>query len=126
VFFVRYASEYKLKKLFVILIGAGAGFLLAGIVARNFWIVNKISATPSWIFLCAGISVWLYVFLYWLVETKRKERWFGIIKPAGTATLTCYLVPDVFHLLRSALLCLVFEQFYNSRFLSVINEQQCQ
>jgi hypothetical protein len=28
--------------------------------------------------------------------------------------------------LRSALLCLVFEQFYNSRFLSVINEQQCQ
>ena len=93
--FVRYASAYKLNRLFAILVAAGAGLLLAGFAARHFWIVNKISATPSWIFLCTGISVLLYVFLYWLVETKRKERWFGIIKPAGTATLTCYLVPSI-------------------------------
>ena len=93
--FVRYASVYRLNKLFAILIGAGAGLLLAGFAARNFWIISKNSATPSWIFLCTGISVLLYVFLYWLVETKRKERWFGIIKPAGTATLTCYLVPSI-------------------------------
>jgi len=93
--FVRYASANRLNSVFAILFAAGAGFLLAGTVARNFWIVNKISATPSWIFLCLGISLWLYVFLYWLLETKRKERWFNIIKPAGTATLTCYLAPSI-------------------------------
>ena len=95
ILFVKYASANKLKTIFAILIGVGAGLLLAGFAARNFWIINKISATPSWIFLCTGISVWLYVFLYWFVETKRKEHWFGIVKPAGTATLTCYLVPSV-------------------------------
>lgn len=73
----------------------GMALLLAGLASHRFWIINKISATPTWIFLCAGISALLYVFLYWLVDIKGKERWFGIIRPAGTATLTCYLVPFV-------------------------------
>jgi len=93
--FNRYSSVFRVKKLFGILTVAGIGFLLAGFAARHWWIISKNAASPSWVFLCTGISVLLYIFLYWLVEMKRKERWFGIIKPAGTATLTCYLVPFI-------------------------------
>lgn len=91
--FNQYGSAAQLKKLLAILAGAGVILLLAGLVSRHFWIISKITSTPTWVFLCTGISVLLYIFLYWLVEMKGKERWFGIIKPAGTATLTCYLVP---------------------------------
>jgi predicted acyltransferase len=85
------------KKLFAVLAVSGIVFLLAGLVSRQWWIISKIAATPTWIFLCVGISILLYIFLYWLVEMKGKERWFGIIKPAGTATLTCYLVPYIMY-----------------------------
>jgi len=80
---------------FAILTVAGVFLITAGFAARHWWIINKISATPSWIIICMGISVLLYIFLYWLVDMKTKKRWFGIIKPAGTATLTCYLVPYI-------------------------------
>ena len=39
----------------------------------------------------------MYAFLYWLIDMKGKKHWFNIIKPAGVATLTCYLMPDVFY-----------------------------
>ena len=89
----RYVSAGHVKRLLAILIGVGITMLLTGFVARNWWIISKLGATPTWVFLCTGISVLLYVFLYWLTDMKGKERWFGIIKPAGTATLTCYLIP---------------------------------
>ena len=88
-------GRYAVCRVSTILIATGIFFLLAGYASRHFWMISKNDATPSWVFLCTGISVLLYVFLYWLVDRKRKERWFGVIKPAGTATLTCYLVPYV-------------------------------
>ena len=90
---------YAIRRISIVLISAGIAMLLAGFASNHFWIINKISATPSWVFLCAGISVLLYVFLYWLVDLKGKEHWFGIIKTAGTATLTCYLVPYIVYTL---------------------------
>jgi len=90
---------YAIRRISIVLISTGIALLLAGFASNYFWIINKISATPSWVFLCAGISVLLYVLLYWLVDVKGKEQWFAIIKPAGTATLTCYLVPYIVYCL---------------------------
>lgn len=55
--------------------------------------ISKIRATPAWIFICTGIGVILFEFFIWLIDVKGKVDWFKIIKPAGTATLTCYLIP---------------------------------
>ena len=68
--------------------------LLAGIVSHKFWITSKIQATPPWVFYCTAISVGAYACIYELVEIG-KAHWFNIIKVAGTATLTCYLVPYI-------------------------------
>ena len=89
----RYGSVIGIKKLLAFFAGAGAVYLLAGFVARNFWIISKLQYTPTWVFFCTGVCLLFYAFTYWLVEMKGKERWFKIIMPAGTATLTCYLVP---------------------------------
>jgi hypothetical protein len=35
--------------------------------------------------------------LIWLVDQKKKQHWFDIIKPAGTSTLTAYLLPYIFY-----------------------------
>ena len=36
-------------------------------------------------------------FLYWLCDVRGKAGIFDILRPAGTATLTCYIVPYVWY-----------------------------
>lgn len=71
-------------------------FLLIGILAHHFWIVAKIGATPTWVFYVIAISVAAYTLLNYLVS-HHITSWFNLIRPAGTATLTTYLVPYVFY-----------------------------
>ncbi len=64
----------------------------AGFVARKFWILSKIGATPPWIFYVTAIAVGMYALLTFLSD-RGWTGWMKVIGPAGTATLTCYLVP---------------------------------
>jgi hypothetical protein len=84
------------RKRAVYVIAAIAIFLLAGIISRQFWILAKIGAKPPWVFIVTAISIGTYAILSWLAE-KGKASWLNVIKPAGTATLTCYLVPYVWY-----------------------------
>jgi heparan-alpha-glucosaminide N-acetyltransferase len=77
----------------------GIGILLvaAGFILRNFFIISKIQATPTWVFLCNGIAFGFLAVIYYLVDLKKKTNWFNLIKPAGNSTLTCYLIPYVYY-----------------------------
>jgi len=55
--------------------------------------ISKIYATPAWVFICMGITILVFKLLIFLVDIKGKNNWFNVIKPAGTSTLTCYLIP---------------------------------
>ncbi|ASU33585.1 DUF5009 domain-containing protein [Mucilaginibacter xinganensis] len=55
--------------------------------------ISKIHSTPAWIFICTGIGVLVFEIIIFLVDVKGKAGWFKIIKPGGTSTLTCYLIP---------------------------------
>ena len=81
------------------LIYAASGIVLvaAGLGLRNFFIISKIQATPTWVFLCNGIAFGFLALIYFVVDLKGKASWFNLIKPAGTSTLTCYLIPYVYY-----------------------------
>jgi predicted anti-sigma-YlaC factor YlaD len=64
-----------------------------GFYTRNFWIIAKLGATTPWLFLCSGITIVAFIMIYWLADLKGKAKWFSFIKPAGTDTLLCYLIP---------------------------------
>jgi len=87
----------KQKVLPFIYVGVGIVLLGLGIVFRNFFIISKIQATPTWVFLCNGISFVFLGLLYYLVDVKNKADWFNLIKPAGTSTLTAYLIPYFYY-----------------------------
>ena len=89
----KYKQWADRKKIIAALIIVAILFL-AGFISRKFWIVSKLQETPPWIFYCTALAVGIYALLYGLVE-KGKAHWFNIIQVAGTATLTCYLVPFV-------------------------------
>lgn len=64
-----------------------------GFGTRPFWGISKIRATPAWIGICSGISYLFFGALYLLIDIRNGKKWFSFIDPAGTSTLTCYLIP---------------------------------
>jgi predicted acyltransferase len=66
--------------------------------------VSKNAATPSWCMFCSGISVLLFLALYWLADVRHISGWAAILKPAGSNTLLTYLLPDLFYFAAGAAL----------------------
>ncbi len=81
------------------------GVVMAGcfFASHPFWIVSKIQATPSWMFYCLAIFFPVFGALYLLCDIYRKTSWFKVIRAAGTATLTCYLIPYLWYAVQSIL-----------------------
>ncbi len=94
----KYSSgDYRMTIVTIVTIGAAS--LIAGFILRNWFIISKIQATPSWGLICNGISMILFALLYWIVDIKKQVKWTGIFKPAGENSLTTYLAPDIFYYL---------------------------
>ncbi len=83
----------KTIRIEIILILIAVMLFVFGFATRPLWGISKIRATPSWTTICSAISILAFAFLIFLVDKKGKENWFKAIKPAGTSTLTCYLLP---------------------------------
>jgi len=62
-------------------------------ITRPFWGLAKLGATPAWLFLCSAFTIMAFILIYWVADVKGKAKWFDLVKPAGTATLLCYLIP---------------------------------
>jgi len=114
----RYRQMPGMKKL-LWTVGAVALFLATGMLARQFWILSKISATPTWICYVTAIAIATYALLYWLVK-KGKASWFNVIKPAGTATLTTYLIPYVAYGLADVT-GIVLPDWFTHGFMAIVN-----
>ena len=93
--------------------------LLIAYISNNIWIISKLSGTPTWVFYCIAIAIGLYGIIHLLTE-KGKATWFNVIKPAGTATLTCYLMPYILYSLLS--ICgIKFPEYLTTGFAGVLN-----
>ncbi len=81
-----------------ILIGLGtalAAFLL-GVFTRRFWIAAKLGLTLPCCLFVSAIAIAVYTLLRFL-NSKGLSGWFAVIRPAGTATLSTYMIPYVFY-----------------------------
>ena len=59
--------------------------------------ISKIYATPAWVFICMGITILAFELLVYIVDSRQQRNLFNLIKPAGTSTLTCYLIPYILY-----------------------------
>ncbi|RIV23816.1 DUF5009 domain-containing protein [Fibrisoma montanum] len=93
----RFRKNQSAQHLLLLFSGLGGLLLLAGLASRQFFIISKIQATPTWVLLCSGIACLVFAGVYVLVDINGKSHWFDTIRPAGTSTLTCYLIPYVWY-----------------------------
>lgn len=79
-------------------IGLAAAAVLAvmGLCFHQDWIISKNIGTLPWVLFVSAISVALYTVLR-VLERKGWTAWATPLKPAGTATLTVYMIPYLFY-----------------------------
>jgi predicted acyltransferase len=95
--FDRATTTENRNKLPIKYIGIAIILVILGFALRNFFIISKIQATPTWVFLCNGIAFSFLAIIFYIVDIQGKNNWFNLIKPAGSSTLTCYLIPYVYY-----------------------------
>ena len=96
------------------LIAAGFAILAfaAGMVFTPLGI-SKIRATPTWSLYSIAASVLLFMLLYWICDVNLQTRWAALFKPAGSNTLTTYLLPDLWYFLLATLGITFLESHFN-------------
>jgi hypothetical protein len=91
--FRYYRERRDNKTLTIIFVIAIAVLAALSVLTRPYWGLAKLGATPAWLFLCSAFTLGAFVILYWIADVKGKSNQFNLIKPAGTDTLLCYLIP---------------------------------
>ncbi len=93
-------EKHDIKKFVVAGVALGVLVLISGFVFRNWFIISKIKATPSWAMICNGISILVFMILYFVIDVLGKNKWAAVFKPAGQNSLTTYLAPSIlYHLI---------------------------
>ena len=97
---LRNLEKQDIKKFIVAGIVIGVVILILGFVLRNWFIISKIKGTPSWGMICNGISILVFMLLYFVIDVLGQQKWSIVFKPAGQNSLTTYLAPDIlYHLI---------------------------
>ncbi len=119
VYYKNYLSNGKYKNYGLVLGSFAMILVFFGYLTRPLWGIHKIGASPSWVAICTGLSFLVLAALIWLVDKKGKAHWFNIIKPAGTSTLTCYLLPYIHYALFS-LVGIVLPLFLRTGYIGIL------
>jgi len=96
---IQQASEKEFKPVIAIFVGLGILYIISGFFLRKWFIISKIQATPSWGMICAGISMLVFILIYWIADVRKKLKWAEFLRPAGENSLTTYIAPDILYYL---------------------------
>lgn len=91
--FRYYRNQGDNKKMTIIFIISTLLLIVLSVLTRPYWGLAKIGSTPAWLFLCSAFTLGTFLIIYWIADVKGKSGWFNFIRPAGTDTLLCYLMP---------------------------------
>ncbi|WP_291402504.1 DUF5009 domain-containing protein [Daejeonella sp.] len=93
-YFVSKNANLKLTISFIL---GSIALIILSLFTRPYWGLSKLGATPAWLFLCSAITLLPFILIYWIVDVLQRGKYFNFIKPAGTDTLLCYLIPYFFY-----------------------------
>lgn len=91
--FRHYRTRQDNKTLTIVLLAFSVILIGLSVVTRPYWGLAKLGATPAWLFLCSAFTLIAFLVIYWIADVKRKDHYFNVVRPAGTDTLLCYLIP---------------------------------
>lgn len=90
------ASQWTQKNKSISLLLLAVGCLVVALMSHQLFITSKLIGTLPWIFFTLAIDMLLYMSFDWVVSIGRSGV-LSFLAPAGTATLTCYMLPYILY-----------------------------
>lgn len=90
------SSHDKRRKMWTMVV-AGVVLIVAGFVLRNWYIISKILATPSWGLICNGISLLVLALVFYRTDICGCTRYTSLLSTTGRNSMTTYLAPNVLY-----------------------------
>jgi predicted acyltransferase len=112
-------SAHHSKWILITFTTIGIIFISYGLLTRPIWGISKIQGTPPWLAICSGMGFIAFAILHFISDIKKQTHWAKLIAPAGTATLTCYMVPYFIYPLRN-ITGIRLPEFFNTGILGLI------
>ena len=98
--FIKWSSSH-LRRAYLVLTILGVICIIFALVTRPLWGISKLGGTPSWLAICSGMGFLLFTISHYITDKKKMVNWAKFIAPAGTATLTCYMLPYIIYPVRN-------------------------
>jgi heparan-alpha-glucosaminide N-acetyltransferase len=93
-------SANEFRKIILIIAPAGFLLLIAGLVLNKTFSLAGLSGNPALALITCGITMNIFIFIFWLADVRKNDRLFAFIKPAGENALTAYIAPNIiYHLI---------------------------
>lgn len=89
-------SHDNRRKMWTMIV-AGVVLIVAGFVLRNWYIISKILATPSWGLICNGISLLVLALVFYRTDICGRTRFSSLLSTTGRNSMTTYLAPSVLY-----------------------------
>jgi len=86
----------RLQQFFIIMLSISVLMFIAGSYTRQFWGIAKLGETPAWVFFSLAAAYSSFSLLFWVTDVKGYKKIFKIVRPAGTSTLLCYIIPYLY------------------------------
>ena len=91
-------SQHDKRRKMWTMVVAGVVSIAAGFVLRNWYIISKILATPSWGLICNGISLLVLAFVFYRTDICGRTRFTSLLETTGRNSMTTYLAPSVIYM----------------------------
>ena len=113
-------SQHDKRRKMWTMVVAGVVSIAAGFVLRNWYIISKILATPSWGLICNGISLLVLAFVFYRTDICGRTRFTSLLETTGRNSMTTYLAPSVVYMVIGLLpFHLLFYKQPNSALLAI-------
>ena len=98
VFYRNVLSNGKMRLFWFTVPSAGMLLAILGFALRSSTGgMSKAFETPAWVLVCTCLCIWCYLLFVFIVDVDKKYNWVKPIEAAGIATLTCFMLPDIFY-----------------------------
>ena len=91
-------SQHDKRRKMWTMVVAGVVSIAAGFILRNWYIISKILATPSWGLICNGISLLVLAFVFYRTDICGRTRFTSLLETTGRNSMTTYLAPSVVYM----------------------------
>jgi len=90
-------SDNEHEKIILALLIMSLTMLVSGFSLIHWIFTTGLSGNPGLALVTCGLTLLLFILIYWLADIRKKEGWFGFFKPAGQNSLTVYIAPGVIY-----------------------------